>query len=191
MVHCQQFNLDPDASQSSAPSKYIIFFPSYFYFSSSASNLTVQQLNHSHRSTSTTAQSSIKLIQLLKHHIVNMGAGNSKKWIRNWIDDIPDVKLEGGIRDRGKIFSDRSLRVDCQETLRGPNPQYNIQVQVNKGCVHTTVTLMYPDSVAMCLCPVNDPWSAEQIREALKASVTGHKLQTASCLSSPFLSVDR
>jgi hypothetical protein len=83
MFHCQQFTLDPDASQSSAPSKYINFFPSYFYFFSSASNLTVQQLNHSHRSTSTTAHFSIKPIHLLKHHIVNMVAGNTKKWTRN------------------------------------------------------------------------------------------------------------
>jgi hypothetical protein len=109
-----------------------------------------------------------------------MVSGNPVKWIRNWIDDIPDAKFEGGIRDRGNIFKDRSLRVDCQETIRGPEPMYNIQVQVNKGCVHTSVRLAYPDSVAMCICPVNNPWSAEQIREALKASVTGFALPRGS-----------
>jgi hypothetical protein len=46
--------------------------------------------------------------------------------------------------------------------------------------VHTSVRLAYPDSVAMCICPVNNPWSAEQIREALKASVTGFALPRGS-----------
>ena len=102
-----------------------------------------------------------------------MVSGNPTKWIKAWIDSIPDSKLEGGIRDRGKIYHDRDLRLDCQETLRGEVAEYNLQVQVNKQCRHTSVKNIAPDTVAYCFAPVDEPWSADKIREELKKTVTG------------------
>ncbi|KAH4039499.1 hypothetical protein HBI09_032820 [Parastagonospora nodorum] len=96
-----------------------------------------------------------------------------RKLLTEWIEDIPDAKLEGGIRDRGTMYSTRDLRIDCQETVRGEKASYNIQVQVNKGCTHTTLKLVKGKTMAFCFAPVVDPWTAEQIRTALKKSVTG------------------
>lgn len=96
-----------------------------------------------------------------------------KKLLKEWIEDIPDARLEGGIRDRGTMYTARDLRIDCQETVRGENASYNIQVQVNKGCQHTTLKLVKGKTMAFCFAPVADPWTAGQIRTAFKESVTG------------------
>ncbi|KAH7385714.1 hypothetical protein BKA66DRAFT_569551 [Pyrenochaeta sp. MPI-SDFR-AT-0127] len=75
-----------------------------------------------------------------------MGANSAPKYIKAWIDEIPDSKLEGGIRDR---------------------------VQVNKGCKHTTLKSAAPKSFAFIEAPIDNPWTVQEIRDALKASVTG------------------
>jgi hypothetical protein len=97
--------------------------------------------------------------------------------ICDWIDTIPNSKLEGGICDRGTIYDDRNFRLDNQGTItRGP-AMYNLQVQVNKNCKLTTFKKQAPKSFAWILAPADDPWSAAEIKAALKASVTGLPLR--------------
>ncbi|KAF2035028.1 hypothetical protein EK21DRAFT_55638 [Setomelanomma holmii] len=101
---------------------------------------------------------------------------NAIKFILNFIDDIPDSKLEVGIKDRGTVYRDRDLRLDNHETTRRDKAIYNLQVQVNEACRHTSLAMAVPDSVARCSAPVKDPWSAQKIRDELKKSVTGFVL---------------
>lgn len=108
-----------------------------------------------------------------------MGRGNSyKKVIVQFIRDIPDSKLAGGMSDGATIWEDRNMRLDNQRTFKGSDGKYyyNLQVQVNRGCTNTTLKMLAPDTVAICHAPADKPWSPEKIREALAASVTGGRL---------------
>jgi len=103
-----------------------------------------------------------------------MGRGtNYKKLIKQWIEEIPNAKLEGGIVDGNTIYKDKFMRLDNQRTITKPDGSkwFNLQVQVNYGCPHSTLVKMAPDSVAMCLAPCEDPWTAAQIKEELVASI--------------------
>lgn len=108
-----------------------------------------------------------------------MGA---KKDLFYFIDDIPDSKLEGGMRERGTIWQDdhQNFRLDNQETIHryGEPAVYNIQVQVNKQCTITSFVKgrVQGKTFAWILAPVDDPWSAQEIRDELKRSVTGFPL---------------
>lgn len=96
--------------------------------------------------------------------------------IYNFIEDIPDSKLEGGIGS-DYVHKDINLRLDNQGTFtRDGVEYYNLQVQVNKGCKHRTLKKLAPDTVAICLAPIEEPWTGEQIRKALAATVTGRPL---------------
>jgi hypothetical protein len=107
-------------------------------------------------------------------------AGFPTKFINSFIDSIPDEKLEGGIRNRGTIYKDRDMRLDCQETIDGENPEYDIRVQINKDCRHTSLAMAAPDSVAYCFAPVIQSWPASKIREELKKTVTGWPIPKVS-----------
>jgi hypothetical protein len=100
---------------------------------------------------------------------------NYKKMIKQWIEEIPASKLEGGIPDGDNVYKTTDLRLDNQRTITKADGSkyFNLQVQVNKGCTQSTLAKLAPDSVAMCLAPVKDPWSAAQIKSALLATVTG------------------
>jgi hypothetical protein len=105
-----------------------------------------------------------------------MGRGmDYENIIIQFVEDLPPAKLEGGFPDGDTVYSDRYLRLDNQRTVtKADGTQYfNLQVQVNKGCPHTTLAKMAPDSVAICLAPVKNPWTAAQIKKALLATVTG------------------
>jgi hypothetical protein len=106
------------------------------------------------------------------------------KVTRDWIDDIPDNKFEGGIRNRGTIYKDRNrnFRLDNQETINRSPAMYNLLVQVNKSCKLTTFKKQALKTFAWILAPVNDPWSAEKIKGTLKTSVTGRPLMRTSNL---------
>jgi hypothetical protein len=108
-----------------------------------------------------------------------MGRGtNYKKLIKQWLADLPESKLKGGIPDDDNVCKDREMRLDCQRvvTMDDGNKYFNLQVQVNNSWTHTTLAKLARNSVASCLAPVQNPWSARQIREALLESVTGSVL---------------
>jgi|TARA_R110002003_G_scaffold702_15_gene21220 hypothetical protein len=104
-----------------------------------------------------------------------MARGSYMKLIKQWIEEIPDSKLEGGIPDGDTVHKDKYMRLDNQRTITKPDGSmyFNLQVQVNYGCPHTTLVKLAPDSVAMCLAPVKNPWSAARIKKELLASITG------------------
>lgn len=57
--------------------------------------------------------------------------------------------------------------------MTSSNPQeHNLQVQVNKGTTISTLKKHAPSTVAgPVLVPSNDPWTADQIKSALLASM--------------------
>jgi hypothetical protein len=98
-----------------------------------------------------------------------------QKKIKEWIDDIPDNKLDGAFGHRS-IYKDRDYRLDNQgETTHEPR-MFNLQVQVNRGCKGTTLARLAPYMVAFCLAPIDGSWTPKQIKDALKATVTGGKV---------------
>ncbi|KAF2632270.1 hypothetical protein BU25DRAFT_146092 [Macroventuria anomochaeta] len=102
------------------------------------------------------------------------------KTLRAWIDNIPDNELEGGIRDHGTIWEDRphqNFRLDSQEVIAraGEPVMYDIQVQVNNQCTISTFKKgksVFGEFFAWILAHADDPWSAQKVRDELKATVT-------------------
>jgi hypothetical protein len=60
----------------------------------------------------------------------------------------------------------------------GRGIQFDLQVQVNYGCRKKSVAKLAPDSVAVLLLPVDETWTPRQIRDALKKTVTGWKVES-------------
>ncbi|KAH7095632.1 hypothetical protein FB567DRAFT_586941 [Paraphoma chrysanthemicola] len=107
-----------------------------------------------------------------------MGAKSAHKYFGNWIDSIPDSKLEGGMRATGKIHFDRVARLDAQDTFTKSDGTrwVNIQMQVNKECPISTFKRAAPASFAFVCAPLDNQWSAAVVKEKLKASITGRAL---------------
>lgn len=96
-----------------------------------------------------------------------------KQKIEDWIDDIPDSKLDGAYVVGRPIFTDRLCRLDFQGLTSDDPPLFNLQVQVHNTRPDRLFML---NPVAFVLAPIEDPWTPAQIKEALKASVTGYKV---------------
>jgi hypothetical protein len=88
----------------------------------------------------------------------------------DFIDDIPDAKLTGGFV-RGTIWSTDHCRFDSQGYTSNEPKHFNLQVQVNKHCPRRSMQKLAPKTVAICLAPVDNPWTPAQIKEALKETV--------------------
>ncbi|KAH7085996.1 hypothetical protein BKA63DRAFT_485872 [Paraphoma chrysanthemicola] len=111
-------------------------------------------------------------------HQDTMGAKSAHKYFGNWIDSIPNGKLEGGMRATGKFHFDRVARLDAQDTFTKPDGTrwVNIQMQVNMECPISTFKRAAPASFAFLCAPLDNQWSAAVIKEKLKASITGRAL---------------
>ncbi|OCL02705.1 hypothetical protein AOQ84DRAFT_304172 [Glonium stellatum] len=90
--------------------------------------------------------------------------GQNTKRVHRWIDNIPDIKLEGGMGSN-TLYKTKDLRLDNQGVL-----------QVNCGCTITSLKRLAPGTIADCLVPTDDSWSAQQIRDALKESMKEYRL---------------
>ena len=95
------------------------------------------------------------------------------------------------MRGQGPVYQNRDMHLDSQGMMNKTEEKkakkreenvkkgeekmqwYNLQVHVNNGCTHTTLKNAAPGTVARVECLVDDPWTAQQIRDCLKASVTG------------------
>jgi hypothetical protein len=104
--------------------------------------------------------------------------GNFKKEVIAWIEDIPDIKIVGALPDGKPVHKDIDYRLDNQRTYKGKDGRYyyNLQVQCNKACRHTTGARLAPGTVAVCQAPADGSWSADRIRQELLATVTGDVL---------------
>ncbi|KZM21747.1 uncharacterized protein EKO05_0001702 [Ascochyta rabiei] len=101
------------------------------------------------------------------------------KAMRQFIDKIPDSKLEGGF-GRGTVHNDfKNFRLDNQGLTTAKNGEvqkYNLQMQVNYSPIMTSLEAMAPDTVAAVLVPVYPPtFSAAQIKDMLMADLIRRK----------------
>ena len=90
-----------------------------------------------------------------------------------FIEDIPDSKLEGGFPARTKcIWSYDDFRLDMQTLTTNAPGCWSLQVQVNKEITMRTSKIVGKKgaSAAMVLVPIEDPFSAAEIRERLTES---------------------
>ncbi|KAF2832903.1 hypothetical protein CC86DRAFT_399570 [Ophiobolus disseminans] len=81
--------------------------------------------------------------------------GKTRKAMIAFIDEIPASKLEGGISSNIIYTDNRNFRLDNQGTTTAKDDAT-------------------PFSVADMEMPVDDPWSAAEIKEALKKSCLEH-----------------
>ncbi|KAH7385712.1 hypothetical protein BKA66DRAFT_416250 [Pyrenochaeta sp. MPI-SDFR-AT-0127] len=77
--------------------------------------------------------------------------------LHDWIDEIPDDKLDGAYVVGHPVFIDQYCRVDLQGLTSDDPPLFNLQVQVNNGCPDTTMRLLKPATVAVCYAPIEEP----------------------------------
>lgn len=150
-----------------------------------------------HPTTLSTTHSSLRILRPLSAQAALLPPlatmVSSKKRIEWFIDDIPDCKLEGGMSG-GTIHSDENLRLDLQNAcpsiadtqfrpclisvgLAQQSEDIQSTVQVNNQCPIPSMRLMNLWTVAKCLAPVDNPWTAQQIKDALKASNQGRPLK--------------
>jgi hypothetical protein len=92
--------------------------------------------------------------------------------IKDWIDAIPDNKLDGTYVVERPAYTDKFCRLDCQ-SITSDGTCFNLQVQVNMQCPDTTMAKLKSKSVAWCLAPIENQWTPQQVKNALKESVTG------------------
>ncbi|KAK4118878.1 hypothetical protein N657DRAFT_637728 [Parathielavia appendiculata] len=92
---------------------------------------------------------------------------NKKKILRDFIDNIPDHKLENFSDGPGTIHKDIDLRLDMQGITN--NDEWNLQIQVNYGCKTTSLKPYAPDTVAgPVLVSRTAPLTPEEIRQIFK-----------------------
>lgn len=112
--------------------------------------------------------------------------GKGSKSLKAFIASIPDSALTRLPSEGGTIYTDVDFRLDMQGVgylnpnhITAPNfPQitsdneYNLQVQINKGTTISTLKKFAPQTVAgPALVPSEDPWSADEIRAKLLATL--------------------
>jgi hypothetical protein len=106
----------------------------------------------------------------------NLGGGSLKSKLIDWIDAIPDNKLDGAFVTGRPVYIDQYCRLDLQN-ITADGLSFNLQVQVNSQCPDTTMSLLKPKSVAWCHAPIEDQWTPAQIKAFLKSTVTGREVK--------------
>lgn len=94
-----------------------------------------------------------------------------RKALPQFIDDIPDSKLEGGFPSSTMtIWHNDNYRLDMQGLTTDAPRCWNLQVQVNKQVLFTSAKRAGKNgaSVAKVLIPIDAPYSAADIKEMLK-----------------------
>ncbi|KAF2240509.1 hypothetical protein BU26DRAFT_398127, partial [Trematosphaeria pertusa] len=92
--------------------------------------------------------------------------------ILEWIDDIPDSKLEGTFSK--KMHNNTEMRLDMQgytTDMPGKPRCFNLQVQINRGCKNKSLAKLAPYSVAFTLVPCDETWTPAKIKAELKKTV--------------------
>lgn len=104
--------------------------------------------------------------------------GKNGKAMHAFIEDISDSKLVGGFC-YGTIYTGhKNFRLDLQglTTTKDGEPQkYNIQMQVNNRPAMTSLEAMAPDTVATVQVPLDEPYTAAQIKAMLLADLVRNK----------------
>ena len=88
--------------------------------------------------------------------------------VEKYINSIPSIKFLDLPDGQGTIHKDMNLRLDMQGMSSHNPPRHNLQVQVNRECVITSLKRVKGDTVAgPVFVPQGNIWSASQIRSML------------------------
>ncbi|KAH7175381.1 hypothetical protein EDB81DRAFT_874234 [Dactylonectria macrodidyma] len=95
-----------------------------------------------------------------------MGRG-IKRDLMDFIDSIPDEKLEGFPSSQTTIFRDQNFRLDMQGITSSGD--WNLQIQVNYSASSTSLRRIAPKTIAgpVLVSPTN-PLAPDQIRAEFK-----------------------
>ncbi|RDW61202.1 uncharacterized protein DSM5745_10700 [Aspergillus mulundensis] len=98
-----------------------------------------------------------------------MGRGK-KKVLSDFIDSIPDEKLEGFPDSPSTLYHDLDFRFDMQGITS--NDEWNLQIQVNFKPKTPSLRKFAPKTVAgPVLVSRSEPLTGEEIRQALRDTV--------------------
>ncbi|KAF8421199.1 hypothetical protein EV426DRAFT_565631 [Tirmania nivea] len=93
--------------------------------------------------------------------------GKASKALRDFIEAIPDAKINPPPKSAGTIWSDDNYRLDMQGLTSDKPPKYNLQIQINKQTNISTIKNMAPKTVAIYLTPTENPEPPAVIRQGL------------------------
>ncbi|KAH7305447.1 hypothetical protein B0I35DRAFT_443806 [Stachybotrys elegans] len=94
-------------------------------------------------------------------------ARNKKKLLRDFIDEIPDSKLQGLPNSQTTLYRDQNFRLDMQGMTS--SGQWNLQIQVNNRPKASSLREYAPDTVSgPVLVSPDSPMDAEAIREGFR-----------------------
>ncbi|KAI9807253.1 MAG: hypothetical protein M1826_004569 [Phylliscum demangeonii] len=92
--------------------------------------------------------------------------------LRDFLDDIPDGafdKLFTPGAQPGTLHRDRDFRLDWQRNTSDAL-HFNVQVQINKETEEAALKRWTRRSVTLTLIPVENVWSADEIRAQIRAN---------------------
>ncbi|KAF8448151.1 hypothetical protein BGX38DRAFT_1093445 [Terfezia claveryi] len=93
--------------------------------------------------------------------------GKASKALREFINGIPDNKINPPPGAAGTIVSDENFRLDMQGLTSGKPQKFNLQVQINSQTSISTIKKLAPKTVATYLTPTDNPGTPAQIRAGL------------------------
>ncbi|KAM5370598.1 hypothetical protein ACJZ2D_008424 [Fusarium nematophilum] len=97
-----------------------------------------------------------------------MGRG-VKRDLMDFINDIPDSKLQGFPNSQTTLFRDRDFRLDMQGITSGG--EWNLQIQVNYSATSTSLRRFAPNTIAgPVLVPMTNPMTPDEIRAELRST---------------------
>ncbi|KAF1940272.1 hypothetical protein EJ02DRAFT_406725 [Clathrospora elynae] len=75
--------------------------------------------------------------------------GKNTKKVQEFIESIPDRKLQGLPNSCGTLFKDQDFRLDMQGMTSGSPKNYNLQVQINNETSFTVAKALAPEDESM------------------------------------------
>ncbi|KAK3066694.1 hypothetical protein LTR53_016854 [Teratosphaeriaceae sp. CCFEE 6253] len=98
-------------------------------------------------------------------------APSGPKALKNFIEDIPDHKLDGLPRNEDTLYKDRNYRLDMQGMTSSKPAEHNLQVQVNRDPKISSLKNAKGATVAgPVLAPGDGSMTPAEIRAGLQAS---------------------
>lgn len=95
--------------------------------------------------------------------------GKAKNELEEFIANIPDSKLTGFPSIETTVYKTRNFRLDMQKVTTKDPRCYNLQVQINRGTIITSLKRFAGKSLSIALVPVKEEaWTPAEVRAELE-----------------------
>ncbi|KAJ4129734.1 hypothetical protein NW754_004018 [Fusarium falciforme] len=93
--------------------------------------------------------------------------GKGGKALKNFIESIPDDKINGFTDGEHALYSNTHYRLDNRGLASGDPKIHNLQVRVNRETTISTLKREAGKTVATALVPKAGDWTPDMIRDEL------------------------